>query len=361
MASGSGWPSEKLDLAGKAVSEASPETPKSSKTSLSILRFVIGLGILLAVLWFVDLGQFVSSLLSVNPWIFCAMIAAALGARFIRAWKWKELLSVGGIGISTWQAIRLSLVSHFTGAWTPGQLGGDAYRVLALRKFGRSDVVLSTLLIERYAGFCAVSFFACLSLPVTVPHLYRESPWVLALVLAAILAVSVVIPCLFNRRIASYVARIVPGFKDSKIGRKLREFYKTTLSFRKYPTTLFVYALTTLFETFIYFIVNYLAARCLGLDVSLVFFLFAMPIVHLLLRIPVSFQGVGIQEGCFVYALVLHGFTPAEGLAISVLQRALEWIVSISPGGLLMWLTPDPVPKDTSQPDAQDQALHIQS
>ena len=212
------------------MSEASPESkPNSSKTNLSILRFVVGLGILFTVLWFVDLRQFLSSLLSVNPWIFFAMIAAALGARFIRAWKWKELLAVGGINVNTWQAVRLSLVSHFTGAWTPGQLGGDAYRVLALRKFGRSDVVLSTLLIERYAGFCAVSFFACLSLPVTVPHLYRESPWVLALVITAILAVSVVVPCLFNRRIASYVSRIVPGFRDSKIGRKLREFYKTCL------------------------------------------------------------------------------------------------------------------------------------
>jgi hypothetical protein len=272
------------------------------------------------------------------------LIITAMMGRLIRAWKWNSLLRVRGIHVSTWQAIRLSWVSHFTGSWTPGQIGGDAYRVIALRQYGKPGVVVSTVLIERYAGLCAVSFFSLITMPFTVPHLYKTSPWILAIVIGAIVTVAAVIPCLLNRRLLLLLANNVPGLGTSAIGDKLRQFYKTITEYQQYRGTLVVFALATLVEVFSYFVLNYFAARSLGLDVRLWYFLVTMPIVHLLLRIPISFQGLGIQEGCFVYALVLYGFSPAEGLAVSVVQRTLEWIVSIVPGGLLLGLTTGPTP-----------------
>lgn len=333
----------------KAEAMAKPASRAQSKRSvMQIARFVIGSLIMLAILKYVDLGQFFATLQSLNPLLVVAMLVVAMLGRFIRAWKWNSLLRARGIRISNWQAIRLSLVSHFTGAWTPGQIGGDAYRILALRSYGKSDVVLSTVLIERYAGLCAVSLFSLVMLPITLPVLYRHSPWLLGTILLAIGAVAGVIPCLFSKRVWRFAASVVPGFRSSSAAAKMRSFYETLLEYQNHKAILVVFGLATLMEVLSYFVLNYLSARALGLDVKLVFFLFAMPIVHLLLRIPLSVQALGVQEGCFVYALLIHGFTAAEGLAVSVVQRTLEYVVSIVPGGLLLWLTSGPSPYDSS-------------
>ncbi len=154
--------------------------------------------------------------------------------------------------------------------------------------------------------------------------------------------VAIVIPCFLSARLTRVIGRWIPGLQASVVGERLRGFVATLRQYRQFPGTLLVFALATLLEVLSYFVINYLAARALGLPVSLVFFLFSMPLVHLLLRIPISIQGIGVQEGCFVYVLMQHGFTVTEGLSVSVVQRALEWLVAIVPGGLLWWLTSGP-------------------
>lgn len=315
---------------------------------LKAIRLFTGLVALVAVLYFVDLSEFVSTLGKLEPAMLCALIGVALFNRCLRAWSWNLLLHAQGIRLGFWQVLRLSLISHFAGAWTPGQLGADAYRVLALRPFGQSTVVFSTVLIERYVGLCAVSVFVLATLPVTLPYLYQVSPWVLAIVVAAILAVGSVVPCLFSRRMAGIAFGERSPFAGSPLGQKVASFYETLMAFRDDRATLVLYFVVTLVQTALYFVVNYLSARALGLEVSLVYFFLAMPLVHLLLRIPISLQGLGIQEGCFAYAMVVHGFTAADGLAVSVVQRALEWVLCILPGGILLWLTSGPRPNVSS-------------
>ena len=104
-------------------------TPEKKK----FIRVVAGLLILLAVVYFVDLTQFLQQLRTLSPIYFAIMLATAMLGRFLRAWKWNILLRARGVEISTWQAMRMSLIAHFTGSWTPGQIGGDAYRLYALR------------------------------------------------------------------------------------------------------------------------------------------------------------------------------------------------------------------------------------
>jgi uncharacterized protein (TIRG00374 family) len=314
------------------------------RKTVKAIRLVLGLAVLAAIVMLtrVDPHEFLQAFWGLHLGPLLALTALALIGRAVRAWKWRQLLRVQNVHISMWQAVRLSLVAHFAGSWTPGQVGGDAYRVLALQRFGRAGGVVSTLLVERFVGLSAVCFYAFLTLPVTLPYLYRQSPWLLALVVTAMLLVASVLPCLLSDRLLVGLGRCLRFPKESEFAGKLQRFHQTLLSYGKHPRTVLLVSLATLAEIFSYFVINYLAARALGLPVSIVFFLIAMPIVHLLLRIPISFQGLGIQEGCFVFAMVQHGFTPEQGLAVSVLQRALEWVFAIVPGGLLLWLTSGP-------------------
>ena len=285
-----------------------------------------------------------------------------MAGRFLRAWKWAVLLRAKDIPIGTWQALRMSWISHFTGSWTPGQIGGDAYRLYALREFGKAKDVLSTLILERYAGLWSVSLFVVVGLPWTVPYLRQVSPWTVPILLGLVLVVLAILPCLLSRRLLDFVLGCIPLLRNTTVEMQLRSFYGTMADYRHHSASLACFSLAAVAEVVSYFVLNFLSAKALGLDVSLVYFLFAMPVVHLLLRIPVSVQALGIQEGCFAYALALHGFQPAEGLAVSVVQRCLEWIVAIVPGGLLLCLPSNHSwESSTEGADAQSQLNACQS
>ena len=330
-----------MGFAGDAVNENASEKSARRKVWIRWVRIVAGLLILGLICLFVDFHQFTNTLLSVDPFVFGTMLLTAMVGRLLRAWKWNRLLRAQGITISNWQAIRLSLVGHFTGSWTPGQIGGDAYRIYALRDFGKPDVVLSSVLIERYAGLCAVCLFVLVGMPFTLPRLFRESPWIVAIIGAAMVLVGVVVPLLFSRNGLGQVLSRTTG-SESPLGAKFTQFSETLERYQEHRSALILFSIATLLEVLSYFFLNWLSARSLGLNANLWFFLLAMPLVHLMLRIPISMQSLGVQEGCFVYAMVVHGFAPAEGLAVSVVQRTLEWIISIAPGGLLLWLTSEP-------------------
>lgn len=309
-----------------------------------LVRLVVGFVILALILRLVNVREFAETLLALDPTVALALIAVAMMSRVLRACKWNLLLRARDIHISHGQAIRLSLISHFAGAWTPGAFGGDAYRVMALRKFGKTNVVLATVLIERYAALLTVCFLVLVMLPITIPYLLERSPLLVGVIIGAIALVLLALPLLLSPTIARHLSRRIPAISETTLGRKLRDFYRTLMQYREHPRTLVAFGCLTVTEVLSYFVMNYLSARALGIDVSLVFFLCAMPVVHLLLRIPISVQAVGVQEGCFVFALALHGIADPEtkGLAVSLVQRAVEWLMSIAPGGLLLWLTRGP-------------------
>ena len=302
------------------------------------LRIVFGLALLAALVAVVDLGEFVATLRKLDHRIFALLIVTALVSRLLRAARWNLLLRAGEVHISYWQAIRLSIVAHFAGSWTPGQLGGDAFRIVALRQFGKPHVVLSSLFLERYAALLVLSLLACLTLPVTLPYLMARDRWLVPFIVTLVLVIFLVLPLLWSSRLSRWVQQRLPGLPRSKLWRLLREFVRQIRDFRAHPRLLAAFFAVTFAETVTYIVMNYLSARSLGLEVSFLFFLCAMPIVHLLLRIPLSFQAVGIQEGCFAFALTLAGYDAAAGLAVSLVQRLLEWITSILPGAILSWL-----------------------
>ncbi len=326
------------------LSNSKRRGPANWPPARKLFRLVVGFAILALILRLVDVRELARTLLALDPKMVLALIAIAMVSRVLRAFKWNLLLRARDIRISYGQAIRLSLVSHFVGAWTPGNLGGDAYRVVALRKFGKTNVVLATVLIERYAGLLTVCLFVLLTLPITIPYLLARSPLLVGVIVGMIAIVALALPLLFSPKVARQISLRLPAISKSDLGRKLRDFYRTLLQYREHPLTLAAFALLTISEVLSYFVMNYLSARALGMDVSLLFFLCAMPVVHLLLRIPISVQGLGVQEGCFVFALALHGIAAPEtkGVAVSLVQRAVEWLMAIAPGGLLLWLTRGP-------------------
>lgn len=99
-----------------------------------------------------------------------------------------------------------------------------------------------------------------------------------------------------------------------------------------------IFLALTLIETGYYFFLNYLACRVVSDQVSLAFVFIVMPLVHFVLRIPVTIQGLGLQEGLFIFVLGLSGVSPTDGVLISMVLRISDICSSYLPGWLLFSL-----------------------
>ena len=61
-----------------------------------------------------------------------------------------------------------------------------------------------------------------------------------------------------------------------------------------------------------------LLSRAMNIEVSALVYFVVFPLVTLLTILPVSFNGIGIREGGFVYFLGLYGVLPSYALMLSI-------------------------------------------
>ena len=78
----------------------------------------------------------------------------------------------------------------------------------------------------------------------------------------------------------------------------------------------------------------YYFALAANADVSLIPLFFITPLVGLLVMIPVSINGIGIQEGSYVFYLEQIGASGPAALLVAVLARLALLVLSLI-GGLL--------------------------
>jgi len=79
-----------------------------------------------------------------------------------------------------------------------------------------------------------------------------------------------------------------------------------------------LFFLLTCIEVSLPVIRGYLVATALSLNVSLAYFFAFVPIILLMIRLPISIDGFGLQEGGFVYFLSFVGISATLGFSVGI-------------------------------------------
>ncbi len=307
--------------------------------------------------WFVDLTAAFELLRQVDYRLFCAACSVAAASRVLRATKWNRLLRAGGVSIPYMEAFRISTIGLFFGAWTPAQLGNDVYRTAALRKAGppqngarstTSAVVIASMIVERCANWLSIAIIALCGLPWTIPWLWRKSP-VLAITFGAttlgIVAIAIAAGYMLGHVISTAKAN---GLRDQsnvveKLAARVQQLVMMCVEalsrFRSAPRIVILFQLFTMVEVLGHVAINALVIQSFSEYVSFGYLCLAMPAVYLLVRLPIAVQGIGVQEGAFGFVLANAGLPVELGLAVSLVQRVIEWLTSILPGAATFCFT----------------------
>ncbi len=230
-----------------------------------------------------------------------ATFACVLGRTAILALRWQLLLGYQDVVVSYRSSLVTYAIATFFNLATPANLGGDAYRVSAVRSQKGIAIPSATVLLEKILGLAAL-----LGLLGSGIILYRNLPPVEVVATVWVTTCAIVLVALPAVSMGSKRFPFIQNTLNRKLGLKA-SFQSLTLAQVVLTLLLSLVAHLAVISGH-YFVIR---ALSLGQQIPLTFLLFAVPATLFLVMLPVSFQGIGVNEN--LYALFFSAFSvPVE-------------------------------------------------
>ena len=293
---------------------------------LLLARVAIAAGLLAFVFSNIDLEKAPSILASFDAAHFAFAALAVAAGQFVAALRWYVLLARWEVPLTFWQALRLNYVGLFCNLALPGNIGGDAVRVLlAGRLTGRGTEVLTSVVLTRMFGVASLLLIgatAGVALAVDVVPAWLT----VALLAASGVAALGVVALLRSPR----VTRWAEGSQSGIVG-SLRRATATVRAFSYDHSGMAQIVALSLVVQLVSIHGFYEAARAVGLNIPYLTVLAFMPVVIVATMVPISVFGLGIRE---YSAVTLFGTVgvPAE-LSVSM---SMVWFAAYLSVGVLV-------------------------
>jgi uncharacterized protein (TIRG00374 family) len=306
------------------------------RKSIVILKIAVSLGILALVLTRINLQQV---WVQVN-YLSLPFVAFALlyytGCQWLSCWRWQTVLRATEHLVPMSSLLSNYFAGMFVSIFLPGSFGGDVYRSYAVaQKTKDLEVAIASVFLERFTGLTAVFALALLGLPLAFKILGSWDIIFLFIICASIISGGTLLilsprlliwaePWLQKLRLGSIAARI------AKIQIILRKFaqHRRALSL--------AIAISLVIQLAIPFY-QYLLAIQLKIPISYMELLIFTPISIVVTLLPISFGGLGVQEGLWVYLFSRVGVSAEQAITLSLTFTLLGWLLSL-PGSVILLL-----------------------
>ena len=306
-----------------------------------LLRIAFSLILIAGLLWWVGVQQLLDVLSRVELRYIALLFLLAFALIWVSCVKWRLFLRASGNDASLWVLFRLYVIGYFFNLFLPSFIGGDIARSYQLgQELGKQRDAFVSTFMERFTGLLAMAalgtIFVCIGTQATAGlELAVSFIGFVALVLALV--------CFSERigkvalRLATYlVQRIFP----SKLGFKtiaLMEKCDRAFAFCRSKPALMVNSLLLSFVFHVLTVLNTeVAALAIGWhSVPFSGLFIVTPLVLLVSMVPLTPNGLGLQEGAFLFLLGRIGASQGEGLAVGLLLRVKVIIIGLI-GGLFL-------------------------
>ena len=297
----------------------------------TILKTIIGLSLLVGLVFIVEPKKLIDTFKNLSFFDIALLIIISFILVYISTLKWYILVKKLGERLYIRKLYTLYFIGYFVNLFLPSFLGGDFTRSYTIgKKIGHHKALTATFL-ERYTGFIAMLFlgfifmffvdFINIETKIAITILFLTS------IIITILSLS---KSLLNKfSILPYSDKFLPHLQ--KIQDSLLVFKNDKkLIFQTFFLSLLFHTVTVINTMVAGYAIGWHNPSPLGLFIVL-------PLIFLISCIPISPNGLGIQEGAFSYFLVKIGATPEQALAVALILRAKGYILGIV-GGLFYFL-----------------------
>lgn len=301
-----------------------------------VLKWTVSLGLIAIILSRVDMRGLGAAIRDVDVAIFAIALVVMSVGLFLRALKWRVLLKVHGADANAWTLYRTIFISLFFNNFFLGALGGDAFRLY--ETFGDTKTkggAASAIILDRATGFIVallmVIIFGTL-LALTYRNLVSLPLFVAICITALVAAVTLAAVVSFEW----WIHRVPVVRNWQRVLSVAEDVAGSLRAYRHHGSTLAAaLALSVVFQ-FVQAVTVLLFVIAANADVSFIGVLFISPLVGLLAAVPVSVNGLGIQEGSYVFFFEQVGVLGPQALVIALISRLSRVLLSLVGGWLFM-------------------------
>ncbi len=256
----------------------------------------------------------------------------ALGL-LISAVRWQILIKAQDDWVPIGFLVKSYLVGSFFNLFLPTRIGGDVVRIWDGSRYSKSLVKSSAIvLVERLSGVVVLFLFAFFASLMRLDMSQRFPVIWVALILSFC---GLGLLALFLTPLADLILGKLPEQKPlSTVILKIRQFRETLLFYRKRKGALgkaFFWAVLLQVNVIVHY---YLIGEALDLDIALLDYFIFIPIVHLILLIPITINGLGLREGAYLEIFRHYGISSAAAISFSWIDLAFMLIVGLL-GGII--------------------------
>ena len=296
----------------------------------SFIRPILGVIAIVILLYVIDVHSVVAALSDIRCSDLAALLLLSFALILVSVIKWRAFLERLGIQASIPHLFRLYLVGYFVNLFMPSSIGGDVVRSIYVGAHVDKVRAVSATILERYTGLLAMVFMSLIAV-FFAPQITTQ---VRTLTFVVGFGTFIVTAALLTGQLVrlSKMLRIT-----DKIHTKL-ERLQDGLQWGLSDRALLVKAAVLSLSFHLLTIVNTaVVAHAVGWSaIPWSDLLVVVPLILLVGAIPISPQGLGIQEGAFLFFLHSVGATSGQALAIGLVLRAKSYILAAVGG--LMWL-----------------------
>ncbi len=287
-----------------------------------LLKAAISAALLAWFLMRTDREQLVSAFAAIPIWLWPMLFGMYVVSQFISTTRWYMLAGVLGFSESWLTYLNYYFSGMFFNLFLPTSIGGDVMKVFFISRGqgARAKMLASySVLADRLLGLCSLLIMGAVAV--------LASPGILPPPFSTLLIWSgaCVLLALFS---APLTERLVGG----RLGAMVEKILRILLVFWKHPRVLVICLFFSAIVQGICIYICILIGRAMGIEVPVLLYFAAFPLVALLTMIPISFSGIGVREGGFVYFLGLHGVPSAQAMMLSLGFFAVQVAASLVGG-----------------------------
>ena len=305
-----------------------------------LLENLLKLGISVFLLWLVlhnvDLQKLWSYIRSINILLYIPAVLIAMTAFILSAIRWYVFIRAYGLNISIWEAIKFVMIALSVGIILPAGAGPDVVRFLYGQKKNRHmrAQLLSSIFMDRFIGLTSLIFLALVGIYMGVEGLETLKKVVWIILGGFLLTLMFLLSETFDR----LMLKLFGNIKAFRLGERIEKFVKTFSMYRENKPALLLCFLISLTMQSLFGLSVYFIALSMGFHLDPIKAIFITASVNFITMIPISFSGIGIREGAFVF-LLGQEIGREAAIALSLIYY-FTTILAFSPGILFFLLEP---------------------
>ncbi len=265
-------------------------------------------------------------------WLVVAVLALA-ASNLLGAAQWRLLLVRQGVSMTYMKVLRIYFMGLFFNNFLPGNVGGDVKRIADIRmesgqKLGAG---FSATIFDRLFG---LFFLNALALGVGFLFFIRDpskSPYLLPS-LAVFLGFCVVFSAMFSRRFGRFIEALFRPWAPQWMLDRFVSLRDRFHLFRSVDLWLQVFILSAVTQV-LRVSVHWLCGLAIGVNISVSWYFYFIPIVAVITALPISIGGFGVREASAAYLFKQVGVATMDSVVIQLFAFFVSLVVSLI-GGL---------------------------